>query len=75
MKILYVITSSNVGGTEKALLELLKRLDRNRFSAYICCLKKPGIYAEKFSAHSNGFFSLGLSESGGISAVFSFIPL
>lgn len=74
MKILYVITSANIGGTEKALLELLKRLDRERFSPHICCLKKPGAYGEKFSAFSEGFCSLGLSESGGIKAIFSFIP-
>ncbi len=74
MKILYVITSSNVGGTEKALFEVLKRIDRDKFSVYVCCIKKPGLFGKSFEAYSKGFYSMGLSESGGIKAILSFIP-
>ncbi len=40
--ILYIITSTNVGGTERALLELIKRIDRTRFDILVCSLKKEG---------------------------------
>lgn len=70
--ILYVITSTNVGGTERALFELIKRLDRGRFNIHVCSLKKPGGFANRIKHAADRFYSLNLSESGGISALFSF---
>ena len=72
--ILYIITSTNVGGTERALFELIKKIDHTQYSIHICSLKKEGGFAEKIKQEADGFYSLGLSESGGISAFFSFFP-
>ncbi len=72
--ILYLITSTNVGGTEKALYELISRLNRNEYAIYVCSLKKPGASAQKIADESDGFYSLGLSEAGGLKAAVTFLP-
>lgn len=72
--ILYLITSTNAGGTEKALFQLISRIDRKRFAVYVCSLKQPGLFAQKIAAASDGFFSLGLSEAGGMRAAVNFLP-
>lgn len=72
--ILYIITSTNVGGTERALLELIKRIDRTRFDILVCSLKKEGAFAEKIKEETDGFYCLELSESGGILALLNFLP-
>jgi len=72
--ILYIITSTNVGGTERALLELIKRLDRTQYDILVCSLKKEGAFAQKLKQETDGFYCLKLSESGGVSAVLSFLP-
>ena len=74
MRILYLITSTNVGGTERALLELINRIDRNKYNAYVCSVKKPGAFANKIAEAADGFYSLGLSEAGGIKAATTFLP-
>ncbi len=71
--ILYLITSTNVGGTEKALLELIRRIDRKRFRVYVCSVKKPGAFANAIAVEADGFYSLMLSERGGFVAVGNFI--
>jgi L-malate glycosyltransferase len=38
IKILYLINTLGLGGTEKQLMELVKRLDRTRFEPYVFCL-------------------------------------
>jgi glycosyltransferase involved in cell wall biosynthesis len=72
--ILYLITATNAGGTEKALWELVRRLDTGRYSAHVCSLKKPGAFAPRLAAAADGFYDLGLSEAGGPAAALSFIP-
>ena len=74
VKIFYLITSSNVGGTEKALFELIRRIDRAVFSVSVCSIKKPGYFAKKLAADSDRFYSLGLSEAGGGRAAVNFLP-
>ena len=45
IRILYVIDKLEVGGTEKQLVETIKRLDKEKFEVYLCCLSgaKSGI--------------------------------
>jgi glycosyltransferase involved in cell wall biosynthesis len=38
--VMFVITSMPVGGAETLLVELVRRLDRDRFSPELCCLKR-----------------------------------
>ena len=52
MKILYVITSTTLGGAEKALFEVVTRLDRKRFTpCAVISLKPEGVYAQKLRGH------------------------
>ena len=46
LRVMFVITSMNVGGAETLLVELVRRLDRRRFLPELCCLKGPGPLGE-----------------------------
>ncbi len=72
--LLYVITSTGTGGAEKALCELVRRIDRNRYRVVICSLKQPGAYSARLAASADEFCHLGLSEAAGLRAVVNFIP-
>lgn len=47
LNILYLIPSLEVGGAEQVVINLAKRLDRNRFKPIVCCLDKKGGLAYK----------------------------
>ncbi len=53
---MFVITSMPVGGAETALVELVRRLDRDRFAPELCCLKYLGplgeVLADEIPAHT-----------------------
>ena len=72
--ILYLITATNAGGTEKALWELVRRLDTGRFTAHVCSLKNPGLFGARLADAAAGFHTLGLPESGGLRAALNFVP-
>ena len=42
IRVLYVIGSLNVGGSERHILHLVSRLDRGRFAPMVCCLYETG---------------------------------
>ena len=62
---LFLITSTGTGGTERALSELLQRLDRARYAVHVCSIKPPGAFARRITAHADGFTSLGMPLAGG----------
>jgi glycosyltransferase involved in cell wall biosynthesis len=72
--VLYLITSSNVGGAEKALLQLIKNIDRRSYRVYVCSVKKPGTFAHELALAADGFFSLNCAEQGRAAALFSAVP-
>lgn len=72
--ILYLITATNAGGTEKALWELVRRLDTSRFTAHVCSLKKPGVFGPRLASAAAGFHTLALPEAGGFRAALNFLP-
>lgn len=47
IKIAFCITDLDPGGAERALVELVTRLDRHRFSPHVICLSPAGELAEK----------------------------
>ena len=49
LRVMFVITSMPVGGAETLLVELIRRLDRNRFLPEVCCLKEPGPLGDAIS--------------------------
>ncbi len=50
LRVMFVITSMNVGGAETLLVELIRRLDRRRFLPELCCMKLPGPLGEMMAA-------------------------
>jgi glycosyltransferase involved in cell wall biosynthesis len=46
LRVMFIITSMQVGGAETLLVELIRRLNRHRFLPELCCLKGPGPLGE-----------------------------
>ncbi len=50
LRVMFVITCMPVGGAETLLVELVRRIDRRRFSPELCCLKYLGPLGELLAA-------------------------
>lgn len=46
LRVMFIITSMPVGGAETLLVNLIRRLDREQFEPYLCCLKEYGLLGE-----------------------------
>jgi glycosyltransferase involved in cell wall biosynthesis len=62
IRILFVIGTLDIGGSERQLVEIASRLDRRRFSPTVCCLSDRGPLADALEAAgvptvAVGFFS------------------
>ena len=55
---MFVITSMPVGGAETLLTELIRRIDRERFSPELCCLKHFDRLGEELSREVPSFTGL-----------------
>ncbi len=49
LRVMFVITSMPVGGAETLLVNLIRRLDRERFTPTVCCLKSSGPLGESLA--------------------------
>ncbi|OQX78623.1 MAG: hypothetical protein B6D56_08475, partial [Candidatus Omnitrophica bacterium 4484_70.1] len=47
VKILYLVNSSEIGGTEKSLLLLIDNIDKTKFDISIVCLRGAGIFTKE----------------------------
>lgn len=52
MRVLQVIYSMSIGGTETAVAALLRNLDRSRFDVALACTRKLGVIGETLRAES-----------------------
>ena len=50
LRVMFVITSMPVGGAETLLVEIIRRMDRQRFLPELCCLKERGPLGEVLAA-------------------------
>ncbi len=50
LRVLFLNTTLDVGGAETLLVNLVRRLDRQRFAPEICCLKQSGALGEMLAA-------------------------
>src|SRR3569832_1571609 len=50
ISVCHLITSLDVGGAERALVQLVKRLPRSHFRSEVISLVKPGLFAEELEA-------------------------
>ncbi len=58
LRVMFVITSMPVGGAETLLVNLIRGLDRDRFSPSLCCLKELGPLGEQLAAEIPTFHDL-----------------
>jgi glycosyltransferase involved in cell wall biosynthesis len=70
--ILYLVTSTNVGGTERSLLEICRRLDRSRYHPVVVSLKKEGPVAPMIRDLGTEVISLGMREEAGVLSAVEF---
>ncbi|MDD4899720.1 MAG: glycosyltransferase [Candidatus Omnitrophica bacterium] len=64
INILYVIWSLGLGGAERALIELVKGLDKAKFTPIVCCLNDKGVFAQELE--ENGIKVIALNKKRGI---------
>jgi glycosyltransferase involved in cell wall biosynthesis len=58
LRVMFIITNMPVGGAETLLMELARRLDRNRFLPELCCLKRFDALGEVLSTEIPSFTGL-----------------
>ncbi|MFZ1933174.1 MAG: glycosyltransferase [Thermoguttaceae bacterium] len=58
LRVMFVITCMPVGGAETLLTELIRRMDRERFSPELCCLKRFDRLGEELSREVPSFTGL-----------------
>ncbi len=58
LKVMFVTTSLEVGGAASLLSHLVRRLDRERFSPELCCLRSPGAWGTAISEEIPTFAGL-----------------
>ena len=66
-RILFLIDELDVGGTEQQLLELVKRLDRQRYEPVVCCFR-PGKVSKEIEA--SGVRVITLEKRGKVDPLF-----
>jgi len=49
-RVLYIIEELSLGGAERVVVELARRIDRRRFEPYVCCLREKGAMAGDLKA-------------------------
>jgi glycosyltransferase involved in cell wall biosynthesis len=62
IKILYVIGTLRVGGAERHLVALLKRIDQKVFAPEVCCIRKQGEFVEEVEAAGIPILDLGIER-------------
>jgi sugar transferase (PEP-CTERM/EpsH1 system associated) len=60
INILQLMTDSKIGGAEKVVLELAKRLNKDKFSVIICCLTEEGPIFNEAKKENIRIFALGI---------------
>jgi len=58
LRVMFVITSMPVGGAETLLVALVRRLDRDRFSPELCCLKHLDVLGQVLAREIPAFAEL-----------------
>lgn len=64
-KLCYIITGTDIGGSERHLLEVAKRIDRRRYAVSVISLKRPGEMEDAFLHEAIPVYTVDLAEGGG----------
>ena len=59
VNILYLIATLDVGGAERQLVELVRRIDRKRFRLVVCCLTRGGPLEEELKKTGIKYYVIG----------------
>ncbi len=70
LKVLFLITELDIGGAEKALYEIARRIDRKRFSVQVACLSGDGAVAEWLRKEGIPVHCLGMKRKWNVRVVF-----
>ena len=62
IKIMHVLDSMSVGGLENGVVGLINRMNRERFSHAICCIRRSGPSADRLDERSVPIFEMGKSD-------------
>ena len=57
-RVLFIIEQLTHGGAERVVVELARRIDRERFEPYVCCLREEGKLADELKAAGVPVFCL-----------------
>lgn len=58
LRVMYLVTSMPVGGAETLLVNLIRRMDRNRFAPELCCMKELGPLGEEMQKEVPTFHNM-----------------
>ncbi len=59
-KVLHVIWSGGIGGTEEYITSLIKHIDPDKFHSYICFLSKKGVIYEEVAGGNSNITCIGM---------------
>lgn len=74
LKILYLLTDSDFGGTETSVLHLMRGLHSRGYNVSLCSIKRPGNMAGEAAAHGIKVTSLNMPSTIGFSYPFLILP-
>lgn len=75
IKILYVIATLDVGGTERQLVELAKKLDKEKFEPIVCCLTRGGVFKKELDSYGIRVVIIGKKLGYDFSAILKLIKI
>lgn len=59
INVLYIIWSLGLGGAERAVIDLVKGLDKQKFNPMVCCLNDKGVFAAELEKEDIKVIALG----------------
>ncbi len=75
INILYIIATLDIGGAERQLVELVKRVDKKKFNPVICCLTRGGLLEQELKEANVEYFILGKKFKFDFSVISKLIPV
>lgn len=58
IKIMYLVLDMDLGGLQRVVNLLIRKIDREQFMPYLCCLDRGGIYYESAAAATSSSYKL-----------------
>ena len=75
VRVMYLIWSLDLGGAEQVVMNLAKKLDRQKFKAVVCCLNEKGRYAPLLEKEGIKVFELHKKPKFDLFLIFKLVGL